>query len=86
MNYFVFKIFSVCRKFTNKEKSIFKPLQKLEWLGMICNSPEFCLNITNRRINDTLSSLAEILKNLLGCSTPISQSDSYININVTCYG
>lgn len=45
----------------NTEKSVFEPVQKLEWLGLVWNSDDF--SITDRRINDTtLKSLDNILK------------------------
>lgn len=36
----------------NEEKSVFDPVQCLEWLGIIWNSTEFCLQISDRRISD----------------------------------
>lgn len=46
----------------NEEKSIFNPVQKLEWLGIVWNSVEFSLSIPERRISDLLRSIDEILK------------------------
>lgn len=45
----------------NEEKSIFEPVQFLEWLGLIWNSSEFTITVPDRRINDTISLLTEIL-------------------------
>ena len=45
----------------NEEKSLFNPVQSLEWLGLMWNSVNFSIFIPERRINDTLSSLREIL-------------------------
>ncbi|XP_062597476.1 uncharacterized protein LOC134258894, partial [Saccostrea cucullata] len=33
----------------NEEKSVFEPIQKLEWLGLVWNSTEHCLSIPDRR-------------------------------------
>ena len=41
----------------NEEKSIFKPVKSLEWLGIIWNSVDFTLSIPKRRIDDLISSV-----------------------------
>jgi hypothetical protein len=41
----------------NYDKSIFKPVKSMEWLGIIWNSHNFTLSIPERRVNDMLSSL-----------------------------
>ncbi|CAC5422900.1 unnamed protein product [Mytilus coruscus] len=45
----------------NEKKSIFTPVQELEWLGIIWNSLEFCVTIPDRRINDLICSLSDAL-------------------------
>lgn len=45
----------------NEKKSIFFPVQKLEWLGIVWNSSEFSLSIPERRISELLSSIHELL-------------------------
>ena len=45
----------------NYDKSIFNPVQNLEWLGMVWNSVEYSISITGRRIDDTMASLENIL-------------------------
>ncbi|VDI52010.1 Hypothetical predicted protein [Mytilus galloprovincialis] len=47
----------------NEKKSIFTPVQELEWLGIIWNSIEFCVTIPDRRINDLIRSLSDALTN-----------------------
>ena len=46
----------------NEEKSIFYPVQCLEWLGINWNSKTFSLSIPDRRINDMRLSLNIILQ------------------------
>ncbi|XP_071160888.1 uncharacterized protein [Mytilus edulis] len=46
----------------NEEKSIFEPVQCLEWLGLIWDSKDFTLKVPERRIKDTKNSLDIILK------------------------
>ena len=41
----------------NEEKSIFKPVKTLEWLGIIWNAVDFTLSIPKRRIDDLIFSL-----------------------------
>ena len=41
----------------NYDKSIFKTVKSMEWLGIIWNSHNFTLSIPERRVNDMLSSL-----------------------------
>jgi hypothetical protein len=48
--------------FINEEISVFTPVAKLEWLGIVWNSTEFTLSITKRRVYDLMSSLCVILK------------------------
>ncbi|VDI75399.1 Hypothetical predicted protein [Mytilus galloprovincialis] len=45
----------------NEEKSVFKPVTELEWLGIVWNSKEYKLSITQRRVDDLISSLNVIL-------------------------
>lgn len=46
----------------NIEKSVFQPVQQLEWLGLVWNSIDFTLCIPERRIDDLKSSLECLLK------------------------
>ena len=46
----------------NEEKSVFDPVQELEWLGIVWNSKDFYLNIPDRRVND-LAALHNALDN-----------------------
>jgi len=46
----------------NEGKSIFEPIQCLEWLGLIWDSKAFSLKIPERRISDTIESLEKLLK------------------------
>ena len=45
----------------NEEKSVFTPVQSLEWLGIVWNSKEYSLHISNRRISDLILSLNNVL-------------------------
>ncbi|VDI76706.1 Hypothetical predicted protein [Mytilus galloprovincialis] len=45
----------------NEEKSVFKPVIELEWLGIVWNFKEYKLSITQRRVDDLISSLNVIL-------------------------
>ncbi|XP_063446947.1 uncharacterized protein LOC134726472 [Mytilus trossulus] len=45
----------------NEEKSVFKPVTELEWLGIVWNSKEYKLSITQRRVDDLIFSLNVIL-------------------------
>ena len=36
----------------NYDKSVWEPVQKLEWLGLFWDSEQFSLYIPDRRIND----------------------------------
>ncbi|XP_071148392.1 uncharacterized protein [Mytilus edulis] len=47
----------------NMDKSIFEPVQCLEWLGLVWNSSEFSISISDRRIKNTLTSLVDVLNN-----------------------
>ncbi|XP_063442628.1 uncharacterized protein LOC134722924 [Mytilus trossulus] len=47
----------------NREKSIFEPVQCLEWLGLVWNSSDFSISISDRRIENTLASLVDVLNN-----------------------
>ncbi|CAC5391543.1 unnamed protein product [Mytilus coruscus] len=47
----------------NMDKSIFEPVQCLEWLGLVCDSSDFSISISERRIDNTLTSLFDILNN-----------------------
>ncbi|XP_052103318.1 uncharacterized protein LOC127736766 [Mytilus californianus] len=49
----------------NIEKSVFEPTQKLEWLGITWDSAQFCISIPERRLNDLLQSIDEILDRFL---------------------
>ncbi|CAC5423890.1 unnamed protein product [Mytilus coruscus] len=49
--------------FINEEKSVFKPVTELEWLGIVWNSKEYYLSIAQRRVDDLISSLNVILAN-----------------------
>lgn len=46
----------------NEEKSIFTPVQNLEWLGIVWNSLSFSLSIPERRIIDLTECLNDILQ------------------------
>jgi hypothetical protein len=48
----------------NEEKSIFQPTQKLEWLGLVWNSPDFCLSIPDRRVQDCLDTVSRLFEKL----------------------
>ncbi|VDI24503.1 Hypothetical predicted protein [Mytilus galloprovincialis] len=47
----------------NMDKSIFEPVQCLEWLGLVWNSSDFSISISDRRIENTLTSLVDVLNN-----------------------
>ncbi|CAC5389809.1 unnamed protein product [Mytilus coruscus] len=47
----------------NMDKSIFEPVQCLEWLGLVWDSSDFSISISDRRIDNTLTSLVDILNN-----------------------
>ena len=46
----------------NVEKSIFNPTKSLEWLGIRWDSNEFSLSIPDRRINDLLHSIDQLVE------------------------
>ena len=46
----------------NESKSIFEPIQCLEWLGLIWDSKNFSINIPDRRISEALTSLESIME------------------------
>ncbi|VDI41678.1 Hypothetical predicted protein [Mytilus galloprovincialis] len=45
----------------NMDKSIFEPVQCLEWLGLVWNSSDFSISISDRRIENTITSLVAVL-------------------------
>lgn len=45
----------------NEEKSVWKPSQELEWLGILWNSLSFSISIPERRITDLLNSINHIV-------------------------
>ena len=45
-------------------KSIFKPIQKLEWLGLMWNSLDYSLSIPDRRVQDCLDTLSKLFDKL----------------------
>jgi len=47
----------------NMEKSIFAPVQSLEWLGLLWNSLKFTLSIPKRRIDNAINSINMIISN-----------------------
>ncbi|CAC5375034.1 unnamed protein product [Mytilus coruscus] len=47
----------------NMDKSIFEPVQCLEWLGLVWDSTDFSISISDRRIDNTITSLVDILNN-----------------------
>ncbi|CAC5364906.1 unnamed protein product [Mytilus coruscus] len=47
----------------NMDKSIFEPVQCLEWLGLVWDSSDFSISISDRRIDNTVTSLVDILNN-----------------------
>ncbi|CAC5409729.1 unnamed protein product [Mytilus coruscus] len=47
----------------NMDKSIFEPVQCLEWLGLVWDSSDFSISISDRRIDNTLTSLVDISNN-----------------------
>lgn len=52
----------------NEGKSIFTPVQELEWLGIIWNSKQYSLHIPERRLEDLYLSLKDVLKDIF-CTT-----------------
>ena len=48
----------------NLEKSIWEPVQKLEWLGLFWDSERFSLYIPDRRVDDLRCSLIELFSHL----------------------
>lgn len=58
---FVEKSLSDAGFLVNKEKSIFEPVQVIEWLGLIWNSLDFSISIPDRRLQDAKSSLTDLL-------------------------
>ena len=48
----------------NEDKSIFKPIQKLEWLGLMWNSLDYSLSIPDRRVQDCLDTLSKLFDKL----------------------
>lgn len=45
----------------NNDKSIWEPVQKLEWLGLVWNANDYCLNIPDRRIDSVLNTLHVVI-------------------------
>ncbi|CAC5419203.1 unnamed protein product [Mytilus coruscus] len=48
----------------NEEKSVFTPVQKLEWLGIIWDSCNFTLSIPQRRIDELLKSIHNVFREI----------------------
>lgn len=48
----------------NQEKSIFSPVQDIEWLGIRWNSVRFSISIPERRIQDVESTIVQFLSDL----------------------
>ncbi|VDI17418.1 Hypothetical predicted protein [Mytilus galloprovincialis] len=48
----------------NEEKSVFTPVQKLEWLGIIWDSCNFTLCIPQRRIDELLQSIHNVFREI----------------------
>ena len=46
----------------NESKSVFSPVQCIEWLGIVWNSKTFSLHISDRRIQDLIASLEKVIK------------------------
>jgi len=47
----------------NQEKSQWLPAQRIEWIGILWDSIDFCIRIPSRRINDCISLLESVLGN-----------------------
>ena len=47
--------------FVNVKKSVFSPVQELEWLGLSWNSIDFTLRIPERRISDAKACLNKVI-------------------------
>ncbi|CAC5414635.1 unnamed protein product [Mytilus coruscus] len=61
---FVKSSLELARFLINEQKSIFDPVQCLEWLGLIWDSKSFSLAVSERRLNDAEESLDNILNKL----------------------
>ena len=48
----------------NREKSVWNPVQELNWLGMVWNSSEGTIKAMNHRIDSILTSLEELITSL----------------------
>ena len=48
----------------NSEKSIWEPVQKLEWIGLFWDSAHFSLYIPDRRIDDLRCGLTELFSHI----------------------
>lgn len=48
----------------NQDKSIWTPVQTLEWIGLFWNSIDFSISIPDRRIVDTSNTIQSIFENL----------------------
>ena len=46
----------------NFDKSVFEPVQVIQWPGLILNSSEFTISIPDRRIDDLKTSLKCVFK------------------------
>ena len=60
----------------NEDKSNFKPIQKVEWLGLMWNSLDYSLSIPVRRVHDCLDTLSKLI------SYQRSQQDSLRSLQV----
>lgn len=63
-SYFVKNSLEMAGFLINKEKSIWFPVQELEWIGIFWNSEKFCISIPQRRINDFNITLKLLLGSL----------------------
>ena len=48
----------------NEDKSNFKPIQKVEWLGLMWNSLDYSLSIPDRRVQNCLDTLSKLFDKL----------------------
>lgn len=47
----------------NEEKSVWVPVQRLEWIGILWDSVQFSISIPDRRISDCIDCLTYVLEN-----------------------
>ena len=47
----------------NEEKSIFKPCKIIEWLGLVWNSDDFSISVSDKRIQSTKEAILNVLEN-----------------------